>query len=252
MILVLAGTQDGRELAIKLEKAGFQVMASVVSSYAQDLLKGANVLINARPLDTNELINLLRQNNISLLVDASHPYAVNVSQNAMAACASLGTQYIRYERPVVPLPDYEKLYLVTDYQQAAQTVANLGQIIFLTTGSRRLAAFKSEPLLANHRLIARILPDPQVLKECIDLGFKPSELIAMQGPFSHQLNIALFKERKAEVIVTKNSGQLGGSDTKITAAIELDLPIVIIDRPNIQYGSTVYSCDDVLKLITEA
>ena len=73
----------------------------------------------------------------------------------------------------------------------------------------------------------------------------------MQGPFSHNLNVALFQETNAEVIVTKNSGQIGGSDTKIAAAMSLNLPLVIIDRPMIQYHNVVYDVDNVIKFIGE-
>ncbi|MDF2635993.1 MAG: precorrin-6x reductase, partial [Pelosinus sp.] len=97
----------------------------------------------------------------------------------------------------------------------------------------------------------RVLPEPSVLVECLDLGFKPQDIVAMQGPFSHNLNVALFQEYRAEVIVTKNSGQIGGSDMKITAAMSLNLPLVIIDRPMIQYHNVVYDTDDVINFIGE-
>jgi precorrin-6A/cobalt-precorrin-6A reductase len=251
MILVLAGTQDGRELAETLAEAGRKVMISVVSNYAKELIHNGNITINARPLDRIQLMDLIQCNQITAIVDASHPYAVNASVNAMEACAQTGIQYIRYERPLIALPAYSRLHLVHDYATAAKTAAALGKVVFLTTGSRRLDTFKAEPMLTQHRLIARVLPDPSVLLECTRLGFKPSDIIAMQGPFSHELNVALFKEYQAEVIVTKNSGSLGGSDTKITAAVALHLPIVIIDRPKIDYQTVVTNCSDVLRALTE-
>lgn len=251
MILVLAGTQDGRELAEILTQSGFQVMASVISSYGRDLIKNSQIIVNARPLDMNQLIDLIRSYQITAIIDASHPYAINVSRNAMEACQLVGIRYIRYERPAVPLPSYDKLHVVENYTMAAETAAAIGKIVFLTTGSRNLKAFKSAPQLAHHRLIARVLPEPTVLQECIHLGFKPCDIIAMQGPFSHELNVLLFKEYKAEVIITKNSGNLGGSDTKITAAIELDLPIIVIDRPQIDYQTVVYNSSDVIGVLTE-
>ena len=125
----------------------------------------------------------------------------------------------------------------------------LGQVIFLTTGSRNLKTFKQSPYLEQHYLIARVLPDAQVLTECIGLGFSAKDIIAMQGPFSHELNIELYKKYRAEVIVTKNSGKIGGTDTKITAAIEMDLPIVMIDRPAINYDISAATYAEVLDLI---
>ncbi|WP_378956294.1 cobalt-precorrin-6A reductase [Pelosinus sp. sgz500959] len=252
MILVLAGTKDGRDLIALLAKAGYQVMASAFSQYGGELIQLENVCVHTGPLDEHGLAELITRNGIEIMVDASHPYAVNVSQNGMLACEKTGTQYIRYERPRAAMPSYEGLHVVTDYQQAIEKVAVLGKSIFLTTGSRHLKLFKDAACLAHHRIIARVLPEPSVLTECIDLGFSPKDIIAIQGPFSHELNMALFKEYEADVIVTKNSGQVGGSDTKITAAMALGLPLVVIDRPTIHYRKIVYAIEDVIKFIKEA
>ncbi len=251
MILVLGGTKDGRDLAALLTKKGYQVMVSVFSDYGRDLIQLNKDLVHTGALDTDGFIAFIHQNDIHLIVDASHPYAINVSSNAMKACQTTKIPYIRYERPTAILPTYDKLYVVHDYNEAAIVAATLGKVIFLTTGSRHLKLFKNSAYLQDLRLIARVLPEPSVLVECLDLGFKPQDIVAMQGPFSHNLNVALFQEYRAEVIVTKNSGQIGGSDTKITAAMSLNLPLVIIDRPMIQYHNVVSDVDDVIKFIGE-
>ena len=252
MILVLAGTKDGRDLIALLDSAGYQVMASVFSQYGGELIQHENVLVHTGPLDADGLTKLIIVNAIDIVVDASHPYAINVSQNAMLACQATGIHYLRYERPTATLPVYEGLHVVFDYDQAIEVVAALGKVVFLTTGSRHLKLFKDASGLQNHRLIARVLPDPSVLTECIEMGFSPKDIVALQGPFSHELNMALFTEYQAEVIVTKNSGRVGGSDTKITAAMALGMPVVLIDRPAIQYKLIVYTIDDVIKFVKEA
>lgn len=251
MILVLAGTKDGRDLIVLLDKVGHKVMASVFSDYGRQLIQLDHILIHAGPLDADGLVGLIIRNDISMVVDASHPYAVNVSQNAMLACQTTGIHYLRYERPSIPMPVYEGLHVVHDYDQAIQVAADLGKVIFLTTGSRHLKLFKDAACLQDHRLIVRVLPEPSVLQECLDFGFSLRDIVAVQGPFSHELNIALFKDYKAEVIVTKNSGQVGGSDTKMTAAISLGLPLVVIDRPIVRYTQIVYTIDDVIEIIKE-
>lgn len=252
MILVLAGTLDGRQLAVDLAGEGHEVLLSVVSEYGGELARDSRLTVRVGPLDQFELVAFLKQTPIRMVVDASHPYAANASQNAMTACRDAGVPYIRYERPAVPLPEYERLYEVYDAAQAAKTAAKLGNIVFLTTGSRALSVFKGEPLLADKRLIARVLPEPAVLKECLELGFSPRDIVAMQGPFSHALNVAMFEEFQAEVIVTKNSGQVGGSDTKISAAMALNLPLIVISRPKINYGAAGYSKQEIITLVKEA
>ena len=98
-------------------------------------------------------------------------------------------------------------------------------------------------------MTARILPTAEVLTQCESLGLSPKQIIAMQGAFSTELNVELFKHANAEVIVTKNSGQIGGADTKLEAAKILNLPVVMIDKPKIFYPNLATTFDDVLKLL---
>ncbi|MEN6413627.1 MAG: precorrin-6A reductase [Veillonellales bacterium] len=249
MILVLAGTLDGRDLAALLARQGYQVLVSVVSEYGKDLALQENLPVHSCPLDRAGLIDFMQANPIKLVVDATHPYAVNISRNAIFACDLLAVPYLRYERSPLPLPCYDRLFVVPDYARAAQTAADKGNVVFLTTGSRMLATFISEPKLAQHRIVARVLPDPEVIRHCLELGLKPKDIIAMQGPFSQQLNCALFTAYQAEVVVTKESGAIGGSDTKLAAAISLNLPVVLISRPAIDYGRVVTSFQAALRYI---
>ncbi len=246
MIFTAAGTQDGRELAGALLAAGYPVTASVVSSYGEKLLERyPGLIINDKPLDEEGLQSYIRQHGVRLFVDASHPYAANVSQNAMQACHATGIPYIRYERKSVPI-DYDNVHYVETYEAAAQEAARLGKNIFLTTGSRNLKAFTTAEALKDHTVIARILPTAKVLAECEELGLTPKEIVALQGPFSEEMNIALYRQYGAEVIVTKNSGEIGGTDTKLTAAKKLGLPVVMIDRPKLDYDVIAYTFEEVL------
>lgn len=245
-IFIAAGTQDGRELAGYLLEHGFSVTASVVSKYGESLLqKYHGIVVNCEPLDVDGFVAYFAEHGIGLFVDASHPYAANASANAMEACRRAGIPYIRYERQETPL-DYEKAVYVHDYAEAAEAAARLGKNIFLTTGSRNLAAFAQAEVLQECELTCRILPEPEVVQQARELGFSPANIVALQGPFSVELNKELYKKYGAQVIVTKNSGQTGGTDTKFTAAIELGLPIVIIDRPKLAYDNLAESFEQVL------
>jgi precorrin-6A/cobalt-precorrin-6A reductase len=234
MIWVLAGTKDGREIAASLANSLNQsVLVSVVSEYGKQLAELPNVQVLVGKFDTAAMIKVIDKYGITLLVDASHPYAVQVTASAEQACLNVNIVYLRYERPSLPLPDYAKLVVVPTASAAAQAAADLGEVVFLTTGSRTLAVFAKHPALANRRLIARVLPDIEVLTECLALGFTPQNIVALQGPFSHRLNVALFADYGADVIIMKNSGIIGGSDSKLAAAMELGLAVVVIDRPQV-------------------
>lgn len=249
MIFVAAGTQDGRELSGYLLSKGYKITASVVSSYGHQLLeKYPNIVINDKPLDEHGLVDYLSTHHVKLFIDASHPYAVNVSKNAIAASHKLNIPYLRYERKAVPFV-YDKVYAVDSYEEAAEKAASLGKNIFLTTGSRNVKVFTQSHHLQEHNLTVRILPTADVIEECNKLGLTPKNIIAMQGPFSLELNKALFKEYGADVIVTKNSGEVGGTDTKLEAAKELNLPVVMISRPKVSYDRIAYTFQEVLDFL---
>ena len=116
-------------------------------------------------------------------------------------------------------------------QRAAEMAVGLGKTVFLTTGSHSLPLFRAAAAGRDCRLIARVLPQPEVIADCIANGFSPADIIAAQGPFSQELNRELFRAYGADVMVTKNSGAIGGTDAKIAAAIELGLIIVVVQRP---------------------
>ena len=246
-IFLIAGTQDGRKLAEFLSGKNFDVTASVVSDYGRKLLENcAGIKINDKPLDRDELEKILREENFNLLVDASHPYAKNISANAIDAAQAANIFYVRYERAEIDFA-YEKIFHVESYEAAAIKASELGKNIYLTTGSRNLKIFVD--LLKDCNLTVRILPTAEVLTQCEALGLTPKQIVAMQGPFSTELNVELFKHAGAEVIVTKNSGQIGGADTKLEAAKILNLPVVMINRPKIFYPNLAKTFDNVLSII---
>ena len=237
-IFLIAGTQDGRKLAEILSQKNFDVTASVVSDYGRKLLETcAGIKINDKPLDRNELEKILRAGDFKFK---------NISANAIDAAQAAQVVYLRYERAAIDF-DYEKIYRVESYEAAARQAAELGKNIYLTTGSRSLKIFVD--LLKGCNVTARILPTAEVLTQCEALGLSPKQIVAIQGAFSTELNVELFKHAAAEVIVTKNSGQIGGADTKLAAAKILNLPVVMIDRPKIFYPNLAATFDDVLKFL---
>ena len=163
----------------------------------------------------------------------------------MQVCDELNIPYIRYEREVTPIPAYNKLHLVKTYEEASDLAMQLGENIFLTTGSNRLDLFAKDSKKYNKHIIARVLPAIASLQICENCGISPKDIVAVQGPFSESLNIALYEKYNADVVVMKNSGTLGGTETKLTAAIKLGLEIVIIDRPRIDYKNLTHDYDCV-------
>ncbi len=251
MIFVAAGTQDGRELAGRLLSEGYPVTASVVSRYGSELLATyPGMIINDKPLDEEGLSEYIKSHDIRIFVDASHPYAANVSQNAMNACRKAAIPYIRYERQASAI-ECKKLTVVENYEQAAEAASKLGKTVFLTTGSRNIQKFIQSQHLSGHRIVARILPTADVITEVTSLGLSPRDIIALQGPFSREFNREMFRQYGADVVITKNSGSIGGTDTKFSAADDLDLPVILVDKPAIKYDNLATDFETVIKFVAD-
>lgn len=255
MILVLSGTQDGREIALKLHEQGLEVLATAVSQYGGTLLTEQGLEVNVGALSKDDLANLISDRGITKIIDATHPYAQGVSKMTLQLCQEKGMPYYRYERPEVLIGDqnnnhkidYKNLIIikVKNISEAAKKAVELGKNIFLTIGSNHLEEFLSN-LDTKDNITARVLPDPKVLEKCFKTGLKPENIIAMQGPFSKEMNLLMFKERKAQVIISKDSGKIGGTDNKLLAADELNLPVIILERPKIDYPRVYSDIDQLL------
>ena len=230
MILVLAGTSEGRLAAASLEKEGFEVIASTATAYGGELLaKDFHGEITARPLSFAEMVSLITDKKIDKVIDATHPFAVEVSNNVREACRLKGVTYERLERDEEIFAEEEGLFRARDVEEAVQLAADVEGSIFLTTGSSKLESYTAG--LDAERLVVRILPVKESLEKCLSLGISPRNIIAMQGPFDEELNRCLFKHYRASLVITKDSGRAGGTREKIDAARGLGIPVILISRP---------------------
>lgn len=250
MILLLGGTKDARELvaAINTVFPRKMVVATAVSSYGADLLReqgGCVVLEGA--MDSAALTCFIREKEVRAVVDATHPYAKQITEEAYRAASETGVTYLRYERPPANIPAGEGVYYVSDFTAAAQSAARLARVIFLTIGSRRLREFLLA-LPSEKKVVARVLPEEESIRECREQGLSPAEIVALQGPVSKALNAALFTAFKAEVVVSKDSGETGGTMEKVAAAKACKIPIILVRRPSSRPGySTIGQIVSALK-----
>ncbi|MDT3699431.1 MAG: precorrin-6A reductase [Thermincola sp.] len=253
MILVLGGTLEGRELAGTIAGMGHRVLLTVVSEYGAEMVpEDAQVEVLVGSLDDPGLRSLLRERQVRLIIDATHPYAGMITALAWQAAREMQVPFIRYQRPSAADSNGQaKIYSANDYEQAAEIAGNMGETIFLTIGSKNLKPFVEVGRKMGRRVIARVLPDARSLAECAAAGVAPRDIIAVQGPFSTELNIVMLKEYRANVLVTKDSGKTGGTDTKLEAAGCLGIPVVVVGRPDYQGVPSTADRSDILELIRE-
>jgi precorrin-6A/cobalt-precorrin-6A reductase len=223
------------ELAKVIAHTHLPCIISVTTESARALYPAAaNLQVYVGSLNSAEIRQFLQQQIVAVL-DASHPYAVEISRQVIAATQDLQIPYLRYERPMLEqesrrageqdrLDSFETL-LSGNYLQ--------GQRVLLTVGYKPLHLFR--PWQDRSTLFARILPSAIALEAATASGFTPERLICLRPPICADLEKALWQQWKISLVVTKASGTAGGEDTKCTVSAELGIPIVVIDRPVIEY-----------------
>ena len=234
-VLLFGGTAEGRELALWLAERGWQVYLCVATDYGAQLIpQHPNIALSARRLTEEEMEALMAGHPFACVVDATHPYAVEVTENIRSAACKTGLPY----RRLVRQSDREDGCLKAESMaQAARRLEELPGNILLTTGSKELDAFARSGLV--ERCYPRVLPTLDSLGRCLELGFPPKNIICMQGPFSKELNVALLKQYDIKTLVTKDTGGYGGFREKAEAAREAGAALLVVERPRNETGDTL-------------
>lgn len=247
MILVLAGTSEARHIVQVLQGTGRNVLATAATEYGKQLLVEEGFAVEGK-LTAVSLAQLLREQSIQLVVDATHPFARQVSQLAVEVCRQIGVKYVRFERAETTLSEVQQGIIVVDsFAAAAEASLNIAGNVFLTVGINHLETFCR--YIPKERLIVRVLPVASSLVRCAELGIAPARIVAMQGPFPQELNIAMFRHYQVSVVVSKESGPTGGTDTKLAAARELGIPVILVKRPQVDYPQVVRSMEELLRVV---
>lgn len=229
-VWIAGGTTEGRKLAGYAARFRVTAYVSVATAYGASLLpKSPYVTVLEGRMNEGQMEGFLKDKGIRLAVDATHPYATVVTDNIKAACQKTGVPYRRINRRAGTYRTDGRTIAVRTVDEAVEVLSHTDGVVFLTTGSKNLDAFAKIPDYEN-RVYARILPVRASLERALDLGYPPARLICMQGPFSADLNAAMFKETKARYVVTKNSGHTGGFPEKMEAAERTGATVIIIER----------------------
>ncbi len=246
---IFAGTAEGRILAERLDDKGAFLVVSVATGYGKEIFpKLKNGHVYTGRMNGKEMAGFLKENQITLVIDATHPYAKDATKQIEQACIETGIRRIRCLRPREIWTREERKELspwIRRFSGASQTVQWLKRQegnILLTTGSKDLEAFRQIPEFET-RVYARVLPDPKALESCRKMGLKGRHIIAAQGPFSVMMNQAMIKEYDCRFLVTKDSGREGGFLEKVKAAARSGIPALVMDRGEAETGMTV---DEVL------
>ncbi len=245
-ILVFGGTTEGREIAETLS-GSFICHVSVATEYGEMLLDECpNLHILKGRLTQSQMEDLCRRNEYEAVIDATHPFATEVSENIRACAKNCGLPLVRLSRNVAVGKNSSCIFAET-VEECEKILCNTEGKILLTTGSKDLAAFcKHEEI--KRRLVVRVLPAVESLNICYQNGLEGKQIIAMQGPFSRQMNEIQIEDYGISVLVTKESGKTGGTDQKIAAALAKKITCIVIKNPAASKSRTAESGADYREL----
>lgn len=232
-ILLFAGTTEGRQLVRELKELPVYVYVSTATEYGKECAEtGGNIRTEAGRMDESEMVHFIGERRIDLVVDATHPFARVVTENIQNACKACNVEYIRClrEQQELDADEYGHVVWKNSVEEAVEYLTQTEGKVLIATGSKELKLYTR---IENYqeRCCARVLSTKEAVEESTALGFKGPNLIAMQGPFSKEMNIAMLKFTGARYFVTKESGKAGGFAEKAGAAKETGATLIVIARP---------------------
>ena len=243
-ILIFGGTTEGRLLAEYCHQQEIEAYVSVVSGYGADLLPESEYLhVLSGRMAGEAMEGFMKRASIRAVFDATHPYAAEATRNIKEAGGRAGVSYLRVTRESAaaenPGGDSGKgpaaafasqVVYVHSVKEAVCYLKDREGDILVTTGSKELAAYTALPGY-EERLYVRVLPSCAAISACEDIGIRGKRIIAMQGPFSEEMNRAMMRQMGVRYLVTKEAGTAGGFLEKLSAAEALSVTAVVIGRP---------------------
>ena len=210
-------------------------MASVATEYGREVMRQQeHLVIREGRMGEPEMEELMRTGTFLAVVDATHPYAVEVTEHIKESAKKTNLPYLRLSRSTAAereIAEHEwMIHTVADTQECVELLSKLPGNILLTTGSKELHAYAAREEI-RERLFVRVLPGVESIEICHREQIPGKQIIAMQGPFGTELNEALIRQYDIGVLVTKESGQAGGFPEKIRAAEHTKIPVVMIQNP---------------------
>ena len=248
MIWVIGGTKDSREFLEKIIKTTQNIVVTTATEYGGKLLENLPVKVVCKKLTLEMMEEFIMENGVDTVIDLSHPYAAEVSTNALKASQNKEIKYYRFEREEVSfLPKkYRKFETIDELVSDLET---LDGNILITLGSNNIPHFSNIKNLGN--CYFRILPKWDMVKRCEDNGILPKNIIAMQGPFTKEMNIAMIDQYDIKYLVTKQAGATGGEKEKIEAAEEKNVEVIYLTRPQIIYPNHYSDIDELVNVISK-
>lgn len=247
--IIIAGTTEGRQIIGALNRRGLKLAVTVATALGRQVLDGVDGIEDTEVFegrrDEQGFCELFDRLAPVLVVDASHPFAVEVSRTVRAACAAKNVRYIRYVRPEGQGTALEKqssevllpVHEAADAHEAAAFIRRIPGNILLTTGANTVRIYADEIPDFYERCYIRVLDTELSRKGCRAAGVPEAHVIAADPPFSCDDNVKLIERFSIKALVSKDSGTAGGLPEKLAAARQTGIPVILIRRPEAESGA---------------
>lgn len=245
-VYMIGGTTEANRAAGRLKEEGYRVVVSVATSLGRAMASAGEIEIGRK--DASGIAEQARQYSASVIVDCSHPFAGEVSDEAAQAAAIAELPYLRYCRPDSGGEDSQpRVSRVDTWPEAVEFIKQRGGRALLAIGTRNLGLFTD----AGLDIAARVLSRTDSLAQCERLGIEAKDIISAFPPHSEDFNRACIRHVGAEILVTKDSGSEGGLEEKISAARVEGIEVLIVNRPAGNDNGEVHDLESLMQILDE-
>jgi len=238
-LLIFGGTTEGRLLAEYCAGKDISADVSVATEYGASVLPDKVGVLCGR-LDTAQMKDLIRSGGYNTVIDATHPYATEATENIRLACAETGVRYLRLLRKSSPV----RGRIAGSMEELIKMLNESSCNVLSTLGSKSLAAL-TEVDRFRERIWVRVLPTEDILSRCRELGYDSDRVILEKGPFTVEQNTEHIARSSAGILLTKESGATGGYAEKAEAAEKCGIEMITLARPS----EDGYSLNEITDMI---
>lgn len=237
-VFLMGGTKESINIIKHLKKEyNSYILTTTTTEYGEKLAieAGSDTTI-AKPLPKDEIIDILEKNNFDLFIDATHPFASHVTQTAIEVSKICEIPYIRFERPTskIVYEDNPNIHVVNSFEDAGKLIQekfNKDNVLHFAGANTMKYILK---YVSVENFYPRILGVKASIEKCNNLKIPEKHIVTLNGTSTVEENLKLIDKTNAKVIITKESGEIGGLNAKIQAANEKVIDVILIERPIIK------------------
>jgi precorrin-6A/cobalt-precorrin-6A reductase len=231
MILLLGGTSDTAPIALALAEQGHRVLVSKATEIPLEVGEHLRIETRCGPLDDDGLARLVRERGIRAIVDATHPYAVTIRARAHRVAQCLAIPHLTFVRPPSFTAGTPGVEFAVDHVAAARLAFADHRPVLLTIGARHLEPYARQAARTGIPLVVRALNGDASHAACRAAGLNDACIVSGRGPFSVEENRRQIRGFGIGVLVSKDSGEAGGSEQKLAAARAENCRLIVVARP---------------------